>query len=920
MIRAWWDGVPQMSNEHYYDADMSYEECIDTYYANHRDLVAGYKAHWHQEHSCPASVAADSMRQDMRLTERVLLKYFEHHLGLSPAYWVASCGKWWIMDGRGEQLGQGGWAQPGEPNHHHRVFVDDLPGPRFSGDRNWRSLTIGTNRVGEMSMVGGELNIIEDLVIAASAAAEGTFTMTGGYIELEGNLVITQGDGGRGTLEFYGGVVHGGNNSDLLMNGYETQEDKARMDFVEGGTLDLYDPNGADESRINTYLGQGKITAYGLGDGDDGFGTVAIIHVVRDHPRVMVTAEYDVTQVITKTWAPHSPPNDYLWSDIHNWHNPNPSRPCGVPNMANRALVDDSPGPIIDSGTDALTGGDLIIGDHVGAELTIDGGTLSVHQDLVLGYSEGIHGVFTINDGDVTVTRAFHVSHRGSAMVHLDGGTVRCNSEFFMNEGSAMDITEGRLIIDRDKESEFNQWIEDGRITAYGIGYGEPGWGTTHQVIVTSNGHRTWVSADFVPSKRWDNGAPDDNFWHSPANWQPDGVPTNESRVIIDELPPSECLRPLGTPGAKMLDESCPSHVVIEPGRNAIVGHDLVVGEDHTAKLTMSGSRLQVDRDLILGEVAAISDAGGGNGELEVNSGRVTVAGSLLVPGGGMGALSLGDATIQSNGFQMRLGGAVDITTGTLMVFGDHEWEIQEYVDNGWITAYGHGAGDSDFGPGEIYNIMVAYDGKHGHAQKEVLWTRVTATLNPKVLHWDAGGSNDLWANPLNWDFDLVPDNRVKAVIDRLPAAVIDPLTDALVGKSLIVGDHSDAVLEMTGGYLRVVDNFVLGYCEGNEGTFNMSGGSVWINSGLFVPHNGEAVVHLDGGDISCQAFWMENESLIDITNGELRVHDPSGSAAARIADYIEDGWITAFGGSGRVTMSFESDWTVLRATRDVIP
>jgi len=110
--------------------------------------------------------------------------------------------------------------------------------------------------------------------------------------------------------------------------------------------------------------------------------------------------------------------------------------------------------------------------------------------------------------------------------------------------------------------------------------------------------------------------------------------------------------------------------------------------------------------------------------------------------------------------------------------------------------------------------------------------------------------------------------------------------------------DYGAAYLHMTGGSINVAGVFYI-VRRGNSGGTNTSG------------H-----VQLDGGTITVDDFQMDPQNsgrpaTVDITAGTLTV---SGDKTGVINGYVADGWITAYSGSGDLSVELVGGNTVLTA------
>jgi len=177
---------------------------------------------------------------------------------------------------------------------------------------------------------------------------------------------------------------------------------------------------------------------------------------------------------------------DRDWDNSSNWD-------AGVPTSTVKTGIRASiaNGPIISSGTSAVTG-ILVCGDWNNTDvMDITGGTLETNSWFIMGYGSGDDGTFNISGGVATATGTMQVGRdgvghvnitggtfavpnstlelgavSGSGHVQLYGGTITC-SAFSMSSTSTMDVTEGTMIVNGDVTSLINGYIGSGYIVAY---------------------------------------------------------------------------------------------------------------------------------------------------------------------------------------------------------------------------------------------------------------------------------------------------------------------------------------------------------------------------------------------------------------------------------------------------------------------
>jgi len=187
-------------------------------------------------------------------------------------------------------------------------------------------------------------------------------------------------------------------------------------------------------------------------------------------------------------WTDAGP--DHLWSTATNWDT------GALPTIADRVRIDQIPGPTIANKgamTDRIFAGGRT---NQSFELTVDGGTLTVESGIQLGKVEGTEGTLNMNGGTITVAGNIQVGRLGSTTVNMNGGTITVGDLFQIAENATatghvnlhggiittkdfemrkeagavgtMDVTAGTLIMEGDKLSLVQGYIDNGWITADG--------------------------------------------------------------------------------------------------------------------------------------------------------------------------------------------------------------------------------------------------------------------------------------------------------------------------------------------------------------------------------------------------------------------------------------------------------------------
>jgi hypothetical protein len=205
---------------------------------------------------------------------------------------------------------------------------------------------------------------------------------------------------------------------------------------------------------------------------------------------------------------------------------------------------------------------------------------------------------------------------------------------------------------------------------------------------------------------RWDNGS-GDSLWRTPDNWSPDKLPGAGDALYIDWLiDPTEIIIDADT------DAKCNS---ITLSNNDVYRQDFV-HLHMTGGTFVAGNLIRIGRrelgmfTLDDGEVTCYSFQLGrkdpSKGVAYINGGTITVASNTRVPrGGSQGSeLHLNGGILYTNGLVMNdpddplsgTNGSTDITEGVMVLTSEEDQteKIKEYVQNGWLTAYGVKSGE----------------------------------------------------------------------------------------------------------------------------------------------------------------------------------------------------------------------------------
>jgi len=124
------------------------------------------------------------------------------------------------------------------------------------------------------------------------------------------------------------------------------------------------------------------------------------------------------------------------------------------------------------------------------------------------------------------------------------------------------------------------------------------------------------------------------------------------------------------------------------------------------------------------------------------------------------------------------------------------------------------------------------------------------------------------------------------------------------IARDLDMGDGDPGIVNMTGGTINVGDDLELPNTAGSTGTLNMTGGTINIADNFDMLEAGTVEVHLDGGTIIVGGdLQLDDAGEFDITAGTLII---DSNAVSVVQGYIDNGWITAYGGDGTVQLDYD--------------
>ena len=177
---------------------------------------------------------------------------------------------------------------------------------------------------------------------------------------------------------------------------------------------------------------------------------------------------------------------DDLWSTPENWSSGT------VPTAADKARIGVLPGPrIVTEGAVAV---DSWVGTQESGELTVDGGTLTTSNFIVVARFISGEGTLNMVSGTITAGGNLYAGHTGMGTVNMTGGTITAPTIVVPHNGKGhvnlhggvlgagalemkqvagtenvgtMDVAGGTLILDGNDLEVVQGYIDNGWITAY---------------------------------------------------------------------------------------------------------------------------------------------------------------------------------------------------------------------------------------------------------------------------------------------------------------------------------------------------------------------------------------------------------------------------------------------------------------------
>ena len=208
-----------------------------------------------------------------------------------------------------------------------------------------------------------------------------------------------------------------------------------------------------------------------------------------------------------------------------------------------------------------------------------------------------------------------------------------------------------------------------------------------------------------------------------------------------------------------------------------------------------------------------------------------------------------------------------------------------------------------------------------------VLMLSLVGNVQAQTATWtDAAPGDHLWSTPANWSEFPTPAHWVKVRYGAPGPTIANEGAEALKvsigyedGSALTVDGGSlttvqylalgrnggSGTLNMIGGTITIGRDFEVGYT--GSGTVNMTGGTIIVGRDFRIPEDSANTGHvnLDGGTIIVNRNFVMREvgGTMNITGGTLMIN---ANALSTVQGYIDNGWITAYGGNGTAQLDFD--------------
>lgn len=582
----------------------------------------------------------------------------------------------------------------------------------------------------------------------------------------------------------------------------------------------------------------------------------------------------------------------------------------------------------------------LFVGASATGILTVDGGTVRVTSHLWGGSAAaGVGSIYLSNGGSLSIggniglgTINASTPSGGKCSLYVqEGGVLNLTTISPVNSiqpNSVLDVSgSGMVIIPNDLTAVMSAYTNALRITAYG------GAGSVGIDFNNTNAGKTTLFA-IAPvaapptSEVWNPAANPSGTgkWNENANWTEGVAPFGVTKVTFNVVGAAPCT---------VTNAAVADYVVMGdngPGGTLTIakGGSLACGAANATAIGYNSNALMVvesDGVASFGTHLWVGLDPGSDGKLIMNGGTVAVAGMFgLGWQGGKGTAQINGGTLslsQWDSINSIQGDSVLSVAGTgkVVINGDQQASVSDFVINGRITANG-GTG----------SVVVDYN--NIHVGKTTVYA-LGAYLPPERATWDPALAfpdvSGLWNVSGNWTGGVGPSN-VTLVRFNVPDAIPCTVAQAAFAKVLRMGidggpggtlivtnggslactspdewngigyNNTATMVVEDGGSANFVNHLWIGFSPGGEGTLIMNGGTVSVGQMFGLGWNGgTGTAFIKGGTLNL-AQWSASSpgsiagaSVLDVAGtGKVVIN---GNWSASISDYVTAGKITANGG-----------------------
>jgi hypothetical protein len=570
--------------------------------------------------------------------------------------------------------------------------------------------------------------------------------------------------------------------------------------------------------------------------------------------------------------------------------------------------------------------------------LTINGGTVRTTSHLWVGSANlGVGTIYITNGGNLsvggniglgTVNASTASGGRGSVFVQ-DGGVLnlaQISSVNSIQPNSVLDISGGGVvIINNNVASVISAYTNALRITAYG-GLGKVGIDYNN----TNVGKTTlFAIAAVVPPPTdvtWNPAANPSGTgkWNENANWTGGVVPASVTEVEFNVPNVISCTVTNVAIAAylDMGDTNAGGTLIITNGGSLTCGaaNATVIGDSYNAVMDVENGG-----SAFLGYQLDIGLNSGAQGTLIMNGGTVSVADMFYLGSqGGTGTVMVHGGTLNLSkwdDFNAIQGSSVlDVAgTGVVVITGNHQSSVFNYVNGGQITANGG-----------TNTVMVDYN--NIIAGMTTIYAS-GLSLPPAQEAWNPAlnpNPDGLWNDSTNWSGGLVPANLTYVsfnVAGATPCLVTNAVAAGVVrldqsgGATLIItnggsltcsvsdwcgdgyGQTGNLIDVEAGGSFSCASHLWVGFNTGGSGTLIMNGGTVSVGQMFGLGWNGgTGTAQINGGTLNLSQWSTGNPgsiagaSVLNVAGtGKVVI---TGNYVSSISNYVSSGQLTANGGT----------------------